>query len=460
MNSPAFWRKHFPDEYWKRHFPEVTSFDLKKPEEDPEATALTEPGQKVESEEKVKESKGDEESNDTSANLAVDSTVPVIKDDNPSSEKINGTDPNPINDSSEAPTISLTETNGTVVTEVADAPLEDGVLVEKQTNAKEDASATPDLKVEESKGTVVSDQESADENKDSLAPPEEGIADDASDADSDLNVEQEDWGIENRDVPAERYEVSHCMYHLRKVEEFWKREERTGPEFERFRALMKMFFRSDSPYFRRWITIQTGMSTSCFFWDNPDETHPLSVGGAYGITEILDTFLNAGDENKPSEKEINRALHNAAIFHSGDNVEGIKILLENGGDPNSTNHGFGAMTPFQMLVYRNHKITAVNLFLQHGAKVDLSNEFGGSPMHYLGFTGDNEDMDVLTALIENGGDVNAKDTSGETPLHFLVRRRDPPLDLLRGFIAKGANVNENDKEEQSEYTKIIVPDKQ
>lgn len=416
-----------------------------------------------EEEEKVEESKGDEELNDASADPAVDSTVPVINNDNPSSEKINGTDPNAVvrvNDSSEAPTISLIETNGTVVTDVADKPLEDGVLVEKPNGATEDVPIAPEVTGEETEGTTVLDHEGSDENKDSLAPPEEDVADDASDADSDLNVEQEDWGSENRDVPAERYEVSHCMYHLRKVEEYWKRDQRTGPEFERFRALMKAFFNTDSAYFKRWITIQTGMPTSCFYWDNPDETHPLSVGGAYGITEILDTFLNVGDENKPSEKEINRALHNAAIFYSGDNVAGIKILLENGGDPNSTNHGFGAMTPFQMLVYRNHKIPAVNLFLQHGAKVDQANEYGGSPMHYLGYSGDNEDMDVLTALLENGGDVNVKDTIGETPLHLLVRRRDPPLDLLRGFIAKGANVNENDKEEQSEYTKIIVLDKQ
>jgi ankyrin repeat protein len=90
----------------------------------------------------------------------------------------------------------------------------------------------------------------------------------------------------------------------------------------------------------------------------------------------------------------------------------------------------------------------VKLFVDSGADFNkLHEESGSSALHFFA-GGEATNPSSLELILQSGGtddrpkpDINATNNAGNTPLHVFMLRRDVPLDLLRAFIANGANVN-------------------
>jgi hypothetical protein len=349
---------------------------------------------------------------------------------------------------------SKAATNGISNGDVSEPPLSSLAKADGSVKTEEPEAATsPNTPMFEQPGPVAN---GAEEEQDALAPPEEDHTDDVSEADSDVQEDQMgDWPDWNPYLDEARHEVSHCIFHLQKLQELWTPEERKGPQFDQLRMLMRDFFRTDSQHFQKWIKIQTRSENSHFCWADAETLHPLYVAAAYGLTDLLHMLIDPEDGNKPNANDLNRALQYAAQYYTVDDVVPFQILLDNHADPNSSGEDQGVLTPFQMLILKNPNTKIVGLFLAHDAQVDKVNEWSYGPMHYFAYSGSNDDIDVLHLLIENKGNINAEDSDGETPLHWLVRRRNPPLELLEEFIAKGADVNKNDKILQSKPRRIV-----
>jgi hypothetical protein len=457
----VFWRTHFSEAFWGGNFP-VPEADEASAENVGEAVEPTDSqATAAEVAVSVVNDIGETSLTGNESNTTSDQQLPAKKVLNGSGEYAtssiatgkNSDDETYVNSGSEAatngisngdvsepPSSSLAKADGTVKTEVPEAV------------------TSPNTPMLEQPGPVANGTE---EGQDALAPPEEDhpddvSEDDVSEADSDVQEDQKgDWPDWNPYLDETRHEVSHCIFHLQKLQELWTPEERKGPQFDQLRKLMRDFFRTDSPHFQKWIKIQTRSENSHFCWADAETLHPLYVAAAYGLTDLLHMLIDPEDGNKPDANDLNRALQYAAQYYAVNDVVPFQILLNNHADPNSSGEDQGVLTPFQMLILMNPKINIVKLFLAHDAQVDKVNEWSCGPMHYFAYSGSNDDIDVLHLLIENKGDINAEDSDGETPLHWFVRRRNPPLELLKEFIAKGADVNKNDKKLQSKQRRIV-----
>ncbi len=91
----------------------------------------------------------------------------------------------------------------------------------------------------------------------------------------------------------------------------------------------------------------------------------------------------------------------------------------------------------------------VQELLRHGASCKLISQNGSNVMHYFAFYG--SDPRILDLLLDNEEDpsnranINVEDDSGETPLHKLMSRTNIPLELLKAFVKRGANLDAESK---------------
>jgi hypothetical protein len=425
LSSSAFWRKHYPETYWNQYFPAFLE-QLSKPKE-----AAAEALNGVDAKENAngdpaRDKEGVETNNESKVANGTTDTTEVESESN-LEPKVNGVE----TDEKASTTVHDQSTQNTdaqadVIPEPSDSPS----ITVTVTNADGTDGA---VQMEQTKGSDSEHDE----------------PDDVSTADSDINHEEmdSDWTFQPRPAGEIRYEVGHCTYHLKKVEELWTPEERKGPQFDRLRSLMKTFFDDKSHNYKKWIQIQTRIPTSPFCWDDGEGLTALTVASACGLTDLMRLLIDAEGGLKPEATEINTALYYAACVGT-DLVVPFQILLDNGADPKDMSRSISA---FHMLLLQDPSAEVVKLFLDHGADVNQTTEWLWAPLNYLVIAGSDTDVGVLELLIkEHGANPNSTDDDGETPLHSLVRRRDCPLGFLRKFIELGADVNADDKEGQRE----------
>ncbi|KAF4622806.1 hypothetical protein G7Y89_g14219 [Cudoniella acicularis] len=421
LTSPAFWRKHYPDEYWQRYFADFWE-KLNNKEE-----VVLEIGNEV------------DKSSITNGDLA-DATDGV--DTKNHAKDLENTTDLPSGDFS-----PITKPGGVEGEVVPGQPTE---TKDAETATIPENSEIPDISVTEAADGTV-DPVEPEETKnpdDTLDAPD--IPDDISATDSDIHPEEETYDIswQPPDIGEMRYEVSHCAYHLEKVEELWKPEERTGPTFDRLRDLMKSLFDPKSENWKKWLEIQTRIQSSPLCWEDSATIHPIIVAAAYRLTDLMKLLVNSDGDAKPNITDLNLALYFASSGTMEKSIIPVfEILLENGADPTNT---LRSTSPFNLSLMLCHRYELIKLFLDHGADAKKMPEWLWTPLHYLAVEAkdDGDDLKILDLLLESGCDINAQDDEGEAPLHYLVRRRDCPPEFLRAYIAKGANVNEDDKEEQ------------
>ena len=161
--------------------------------------------------------------------------------------------------------------------------------------------------------------------------------------------------------------------------------------------------------------------------------------------EITKLIQEGGDVNKVDERGI-ASLTWAVEFYYAD---AVKILLENGADPNtapkkrSTDTALFATAkslsfeddPDDRETIRKTKIIA-ELLIKHGANVNHTDLLKNTPLHQAALGGRN---DLCELFIQNGARVNATDKLGNIPLHIAAK--EGYFEAAQTLLKNGASFN-------------------
>ena len=276
-------------------------------------------------------------------------------------------------------------------------------------------------------------------------PPTEAEVDDDDSRFSDQDIEDFDqprddsyWSMNDVERERERYELSGWYYHVREAESRWSVGERKdSEEWQLLLQELERFFLLEPVAFEIWKLAYVGT------WQ--EDWEPLLFAAMYGLTSLAELLLDRGAKVMDLSPGGDSALHTSAL--APNQFEMLQLLLDRGGDPNF--EGL-TMPAFHTWLTFDVNVNCVQQFLCRDAScslIDRENEWNA--LHY--FAGSGSDREVLDLLldnpwnVENRADINVRDGEGETPLHKLLRRQPIPIDLLEGFLSRGADVNIEDR---------------
>ncbi|KAL4804050.1 ankyrin repeat-containing domain protein [Aspergillus unguis] len=143
------------------------------------------------------------------------------------------------------------------------------------------------------------------------------------------------------------------------------------------------------------------------------------------------------------DNEQNSLLH-VACESEDISLHVVRLLLDNGLDPNATN--MAGHAPIYLAIGNvNEKpqdgIAIVNLLLQRGVAVNSSCYDGWSPLH---IACELANLDAVQCLLNAGADPNRKHpVNGQTAVWWLAQRDEESLDILQLLLNSGYNLSTN-----------------
>jgi ankyrin repeat protein len=241
-----------------------------------------------------------------------------------------------------------------------------------------------------------------------------------------------------------RYEIQQWPYHFREADSLWSDEEKAGNS--RWTELITELdkFAIDNPRaFEMW---QRTMEEEGGYLEQG--VGPLHVAVKFRLTYWARHLVNARGMDPSVFSGGRNALQAAAI--SADSLAGRDMLEFLLSIPGADAVVLGTSDPrepsaLQEWLWRDPSTEAIQLFINNG--VDLNK----LALHAFAASM-SIDTAALQLILESGGtglqprpDINLKDVNGNTPLYFLMTMRNVPVELLKAFIAYGANIDtEND----------------
>ena len=241
-----------------------------------------------------------------------------------------------------------------------------------------------------------------------------------------------------------RYEISQWPYHFREADSLWSNEEKAGnPQWAELISELDKFAIDNVRAFDLW---QQHAEEEGGYLEQG--VGPLHVAAHSGLTYWARHLVKARGMDPSAFSGGCNALQAAAI--SADRLAGQEMLEFLLSIPGADAVVLGTSDPrepsaLQEWLWRDPSTEAIKLFIANG--VDM-NKYA---LHAFAASF-STDTAALQLVLDIGGtelrpqpDIHAKDTNGNTPLHFLMTMRNVPVELLKAFIAHGANIDaEND----------------
>jgi len=138
--------------------------------------------------------------------------------------------------------------------------------------------------------------------------------------------------------------------------------------------------------------------------------------------KTIDSFFQSIKNDNVSEvrlllKEYPEVLKSSVGFknktpvHMCKSCEMLRLILENGGDPNGVDDQWD--TPLGNLSTGNiSNVDMMNVLVEFGADVNKKDILGRNPFFYCS-------VDMINVLKVLGGNINDTDVDGNTPLHYI-----------------------------------------
>ena len=127
----------------------------------------------------------------------------------------------------------------------------------------------------------------------------------------------------------------------------------------------------------------------------------------------------------------------------GCNLEIVKILLQNGADPNISCHGSTSIQ--EITSKRTFNVDILHELLKYGAKINHLDENGYSPLNDM--CGKSQNVNAISLMIQYGADVNFKNQDGESPLHTAAYMTN--VEVMEILLKHGADSRYLDSERKS-----------
>ena len=239
-----------------------------------------------------------------------------------------------------------------------------------------------------------------------------------------------------------RYELAHWFHHVRQAERLWPVEERKdNQEWQTLLTELDRFCVSDTRAFEGW--------KKAYVEYNRETWKPLHFAACYGLTSLAELLLEKGADIMELSPGGYTSLHIAS--EAPYPLDILRLFLEKGADPNYESADSG-IPAFHEWICWDADYDCVLELLRHGASCSLMNQFETNVIHYFAYSG--SDPKILDLLLDNPIDENNRASihciagDGESPLHKLMSRTNIPLDLLRVFVNRGADVNAEDKDSE------------
>lgn len=135
-------------------------------------------------------------------------------------------------------------------------------------------------------------------------------------------------------------------------------------------------------------------------------------------------------------------IYNAIAL--GDQLEVVKLLLENGVKINPSYQGFMGESLLGTAVIAKN-IEQIEFLLQNGIDINSPNDFDETPLHKS--IEDDEMIDITKLLLSYGADIHIQDGFTNTPLH-IASTEDSSIESMKLLLSNGADMNRlNDFEE-------------
>ncbi|GFR67750.1 poly [ADP-ribose] polymerase [Elysia marginata] len=169
--------------------------------------------------------------------------------------------------------------------------------------------------------------------------------------------------------------------------------------------------------------------------ENEDESN----AGA-GMAVLFRFAANANQKDKDGKTPLVLAVE-------GSREKIVKLLLENGADPNvEINHGYYKDTPLVLATARG-SLQIMRMLIQYKAEVtSCRSDSLSTPLHLMVTNRVHEDetISMLQLLLKSGAKINSVDKNGNTPLHLAVScnkgHSDTSTSLEEFLLEKGADM--------------------
>ncbi|WZH41028.1 ankyrin repeat-containing domain protein [Fusarium acuminatum] len=161
---------------------------------------------------------------------------------------------------------------------------------------------------------------------------------------------------------------------------------------------------------------------------------PVFLAASVGSIGVAKMLINQGTWNANASRMTGQSYF--VDVCNSENLEGIKLLLENGSKPNVTNT---SGRPVIAQAVKKGNIELVRLLLRHGANPDSSDATGNS---ILVIAANQDRMDMVKLLLESRTNPNAKGLSGQSVLADCINKR--KLDMAEVLLEYGANASAKD----------------
>lgn len=118
--------------------------------------------------------------------------------------------------------------------------------------------------------------------------------------------------------------------------------------------------------------------------------------------------------------EIRDSLSRSALWYGINNEEAVKLLLENGANPDGFNINSETPLTFVMVLSLKPNLKIAKLLIDHGAQINRTIGFR-KKISILNFAIINNNIDVINFALENGADPNFVDGYRKSPCDRLKK---------------------------------------
>lgn len=253
--------------------------------------------------------------------------------------------------------------------------------------------------------------------------------------------------LDNDDNPGRlRYEILAWFYHVQEAERLWSPSERqNSPEWANLLHEMEQFFLVDTVGFEAWKLAYVPFDF--------EEWDPVFWSAKYGLLSLAELLFDKGAKVMDTTPAGYSALHIAA--EAPNRLDVLRFFLGRGGDLNFESADI--IPVFHDWLYDGADAECVEEMLRNGASCSLIDQkWKWNALHYFALYGtDKKVLDLLLDMpldIEKRSNIGVRDDKGETALHKVLSRPKIPMDILKAFLERGADVNvEEDDSERPLY---------